>query len=81
MFSAKFPRNVRANSKELPPDRMKSMHDRIESKESEMIMQAVKQAILDSRAAIARAEALIILNEQKLATSEKRRVRGCQGAS
>jgi len=44
----------------------------VESKESEMIMQAAKQAILDSRAAIARAEALIVLNEQKLATSEKR---------
>ena len=44
----------------------------VESKESEMIMQAAKQAILDSRAAIARAEVLIVVNEQKLATSEMR---------
>ena len=37
-----------------------------------MIIQAAKQAILDSRAAIARAEAVIALNEQTLDTSEKR---------
>ena len=44
----------------------------VESKESQMTMQAAKQAILDSRAAIARAEAMIILNEQRLADSEKK---------
>ena len=42
------------------------------SKESEIIMQSVEQVIITARATIAKAEALIEINEQKLATARKK---------
>jgi len=43
-----------------------------DSKESELVMQSTEQAIINARAAIAKAEAVLALNEKKLATIKKR---------